>query len=101
MTKGFRKASSASADDTSLQGYVTVPYSKLVRVFGKAGRGDREKVDAEWVLKFDDGTVATIYNYKDGKAYLGKNGKSVSQITAWHIGGKSVKAVRLVKAALR
>ena len=86
---------------TSLQGYVHVSYAKLVRTFGKPhSHGDGYKVDAEWRLKASDGTVATIYNYKDGKSYLGSKGKPLSEIRTWHIGGRSPKAVSYVKKAL-
>lgn len=86
---------------TSLQGHVTVAYADLVTKFGPpTSNGDGYKVDAEWCLKFEDGTVATIYNYKDGKNYLGAEGDAVEAITDWHIGGRHAFAASHVKAAL-
>jgi len=74
---------------TSLDGYVTRTLAEMVEAFGEPHRhvegGD--KTDAEWVLRFDDGTIATIYNYKDGKNYLGDEGLAVEDIAEWHIGG--------------
>lgn len=72
---------------TSLCDYIRVSYANLVRVFGQPTSGDGYKVDAEWILEFDDGVVATIYNYKDGRNYCGEEGLDVEFITDWHIGG--------------
>ena len=86
---------------TSLQGYVEAPYAKLKAVFGKPHDGDGHKVDAGWEIRFADGTIATIYNYKDGVNYLGRGeGTPKTKITDWHIGGHDKKAVDLVVAAL-
>ena len=87
-------------ESSSLQGYIDADYKVLVKVFGKAGVGDEYKTDAEWELKFSDGTYATIYNYKDGKNYCGKSGLAKTQIREWHVGGSSSKAVRCVEAML-
>ena len=75
-----------SIDGTHLQGYVTSDYSNIVRVFGEPFNGDGYKVDAEWGILFDDGLVATIYNWKNGKNYCGSDGKRVRDIDEWHIG---------------
>ena len=89
------------AGGTCLQCEIDVTYALLKKTFGKETcDGDGYKVDAEWVLKFEDGTVATIYNYKSGKNYNGKNGTPKSKITDWHIGGTSYKAVERVEEAL-
>jgi hypothetical protein len=73
---------------TSLQGYVTTTYADLVQTFGEPTRdGDGYKVDAEWIITFADGVVATIYNYKDGRNYCGEDGLAVEDITEWHVGG--------------
>ena len=72
---------------TYLIGEVICSYDKLVEVFGEPLEGDY-KTDAEWHLKFSDGQVATIYNWKNGKNYCGDDGIDVEEITTWHIGGK-------------
>jgi hypothetical protein len=90
--------STSVANGTSLQGYIDCTYAKLKSKFGKALEGDGYKVDAEWIVKFKDGTVATIYNYKDGKNYCGASGLAKTKITDWHIGGASSRAVALVEA---
>lgn len=77
-----------NANMTSLQGYIKTSYADLVGCFGQPTcDGDGYKVDAEWVVTFADGVVATIYNWKDGPNYCGAEGTPVEHITEWHIGG--------------
>jgi hypothetical protein len=80
---------------THLQGYINCSYDDLVEAFGYPleERFDDYKSDAEWQIEFDDGTVATIYNYKNGKNYLGDQGYNVCDITQWHVGGRSKNVV--------
>ena len=97
----IKKATWDDVNGTSLQGYVNVTYAQLKRVFGQEhSTGDGYKVDAEWMLKFEDGTVATIYNYKAGKNYCGETGKAKTKITDWHVGGRNPRALALVEAVL-
>jgi hypothetical protein len=78
---------------TSLQGYITAPYAELVELFGKPHDFfDDFKCDAEWYVEFDDGTVATIYNWKNGRNYLGDDAPPVEAITSWNIGGNTTEA---------
>lgn len=99
-----RWALGGEANGTHLRGEIECSYADLVAVFGEPNReGDGYKVDAEWTLTFSrlDGlttSVATIYNYKDGKNYLGDEGLPVSDITDWHIGGKDPEVVGLVSS---
>lgn len=97
----FVNDQNADISGTHLQGYVTTTYQKLVETFGAHDDGDGYKQDAQWILIFHDGTLATVYNYKDGKNYMGAEGDSVENITDWHIGGENLKAVEYVKAALK
>jgi len=73
---------------TSLVGEINVSYETLKRIFGNPKSGDGYKVDAEWEIEFEDGEVATIYNYKNGKNYNGRNGTPKTKIFDWHIGGR-------------
>lgn len=61
-------------------------YSELVDLFGEPAEGDGYKVDARWVIEFEDGQVFTIYNWKNGPNY-GEDRK-VKDINFWHIGGQ-------------
>jgi len=84
---------------THLQGYIQANYADLIKVFGIPMVWDDYKSDAEWQVCFEDGTRATIYNYKNGKNYCGIDGLDVQDITEWHIGGFDKKAVeRVLKA---
>lgn len=71
---------------TSLSAYLFVDYKKIIKLLGEPNAiGDTYKVDAEWEFEMN-GKRMTIYNYKDGKNYNGRNGLPVSKITEWHIG---------------
>tara|TARA_X000001316_G_C895171_1_gene15432 strand:- start:200 stop:511 length:312 start_codon:yes stop_codon:yes gene_type:complete len=72
---------------TSLQGTINTSYDRLVELFGQPlqlEEGDG-KVQVEWAVKFNDGTLATIYDWKEDK--------TASAVTEWHIGGFSQAAV--------
>jgi hypothetical protein len=83
-----------------LQGELDISYAELVKTFGIPMVWDDYKTDAEWKVCFEDGTRATIYNYKNGKNYCGAEGQEVQDITDWNIGGFNEKAVERVKEAL-
>jgi hypothetical protein len=83
-----------------LQGYIKASYAELRELFGEPTDGDGYKVDAEWDLRFDDGTVATVYNWKDGPSYCGESGTPVPEITDWHVGGNTKRALDSVQIAL-
>ncbi len=85
---------------THLQGYINCSYDRLTELLGEPMEGDGYKVDAEWALQFDDGTIVTVYNWKNGKSYCGDGGLSVENITRWNIGGVSSNAVSLVENLL-
>lgn len=76
-----------SANGTSLCGYVKATYSELVEKLGEPLRdfsGDG-KVTCEWVLDFQDSTIATIYDYKTGT--------TPTNLYKWHIGGRGIDVV--------
>ena len=79
---------------TSFVGMTVAHYNVLVATFGEPMESDDyPKVQAEWHVKFDDGTIATIY---DWKVYPNKP----ELIFRWHVGGHSVRALELVGKAL-
>ena len=101
MTYETNTAAAISATNgTHLQGHVDTSYAHLVEVFGPHTEGDEYKVDAEWAILFEDGVVATIYNYKDGYNYLGAEGTPIAGIRDWHIGGLIPEVVARVEALL-
>jgi hypothetical protein len=86
----------ASVNGTCLQGYVKTTYHHLVSAFGQPEFGPNnhtgDKVTCEWCLRFEDGTVATIYEWKNGFTPMG--------MEEWHIGGNSRYAVERVLEVL-
>ena len=78
---------------SSLKGHINIPHYKLVDRFGEPQVWDDYKTDAQWVIEFDDGLVATIYNWKNGVNYCGDDGIPTNDITEWNIGGKSMEVV--------
>ena len=86
---------------TFLQGEIDCSYTDLVKVFGKeTSKGDEYKTQAEWLIRFPCGTVATIYDYKQGEKYNGRDGIPKTKVRDWHIGGRSFNAAELVRAAM-
>lgn len=86
---------------THLVGYLSAfSYHDIVSVLGEPSEGDGYKTDAEWIIEGTDGTVATIYNWKNGRNYNGDDGWEVEDITEWNVGGLSHKAIALVEEAL-
>lgn len=88
-----------NANGTFLQGYIRTDYGLLVSLFGGSHEGDAYKTDWEWTIKFDDGTVATVYNWKNGPNY-GYSTVTGDDIVEWHVGGHSQQAMENVKRAL-
>jgi hypothetical protein len=76
---------------TSLVGYVSTTYDKLVEVLGEPCT-DFEKSTAHWNIQAPDGTVATVYDWKEWSTPKNEY--------EWHIGGHSEKALLLVEFLL-
>lgn len=89
-----------SLEGTSFKGYLLANYNDLVSVFSRPITDiDDCKTDAEWIIDTPYG-VTTIYNYKNGKRYLGKNGLDTSIICKWHVGAKKLKSFEWIKTEL-
>ena len=86
----------ASINGTSLKGYVIATYDELFDAFGEPDDGPNDlaadKVTCCWRLQFEDGTVVSIYDWKESETPLHRYD--------WHIGGKNSQAVDLVHATL-
>ena len=68
-------------------GTILADYDDIVAVFGKPfTRLLDDKIDVQWIIETKHG-VATLYNYKNGKAYLGEKGLDVRAIKQWNVGG--------------
>ena len=92
MKTAFKKTN--EVDGTHLVGYVETTFAELVKTFGEPHYGESGdgKTTAEWALQFYDGTIATIYDWKEPKTPKKKYD--------WHIGGHTDYAVVFVKLAL-
>ncbi len=85
-------------DGTSLQGYTKTTLRQLIEVFGEPEYyGDGDKVTVEWCLKFEDGTVATIYDWK--RYELGT--PELDDLMDWNVGGFSPVALATVEYQMR
>ena len=94
----------ADLDGTHLVGYLSIPFSRIVEIFGEPGESDGDKVAFEWRIAFADGTVASIYDYKASSLY-GDDCPTPEQMRTnefsdWHIGGKSGRAAQLVREVI-
>lgn len=94
----IEKAKSSEVNGTSLKGYIKATLEQLYDAFDDAHifrPNSLEKVQIEWRLKFEDGTIATIYDWK-------KNGyiPYSDELVEWNIGGHTSEAVNLVRQAL-
>jgi hypothetical protein len=85
---------------TSLQGRVNATFVELLTLFGEPHDGDRYKTDAEWTIRFEDGVIATVYNWKNGHNYCGTDGLPVEAITEWNVGGQTKQAADRISIAL-
>lgn len=91
------KEDQKSVTGTSYKAIIDAPYSDIVKVFGDPNaETDAYKIDAEWHGKIN-GKAFTIYNYKDGQNYLGREGLLIEKITEWHIGAFRSEVADLVK----
>ena len=95
--------SNASIEGTWLQGEIVVDYGTLVRCFGEPDPDhcDPLKTDAEWrVARSSLPYSISIYNWKNGKNYLGESGLPVEEIREWHIGGQNKEDVETIRSEI-
>lgn len=82
---------------TWLQGYIETTRADLQEAFGEPifyEPGD--KVTIEWSLQFEDGTIATIYDWKRYE----DDAPELYEQMQYNIGGTSADAVARVKESL-
>ena len=98
MMKELTKNEMKKITGTCFRGYIETTYDELVARFGEPyiAPHDDHKVDVEWIIDTPHG-VATIYNYKNGKKYMGQNGIDIQQIREWHCGSKNLVVYQWMK----
>ena len=93
----MRQVSDVTLFGTGKVGEIEATFDELQRVFGApeitpAGDGDG-KTRANWWLRSDDGTVASIYDWKESTP--------LEALTTWHVGGRTHEALAHVLQALK
>ena len=82
---------------TSLKGYIETTYEQLESVLGEPVYGpndtDGDKITCEWIITFQDGTVATVYDWKVGETPM--------DLYSWHIGGNNNKSKDYIGTLMR
>jgi hypothetical protein len=102
MFTNISETASSEINGSHLQGHVNISYNELVEVFGQPCDGDGYKVQKEWVIQFDDGTIATIYDWKWSEEYNGDgHGTHYTQVPEWNIGGFEHNAVIMINRAIQ
>jgi len=84
-----------TAYGTGFRGCFNISYVELVEIFGPPQVGpnaDLDKTTCEWCLEFEDGTVATIYDWLNTRTPRG--------VSEWHIGGYEPHAAERVYSAI-
>lgn len=77
-------------------------FDRLFQLFGEPTTGDDYKTDWEWEIEFDNGQVATIYNWKSGPNY-GFPDTTPADLTGrdWHIGGFDKVVVEMINDLIK
>ena len=89
------KGKTQDAKGSCFQGYVSATYDHLVKLFGQPfGPSTDGKVQAEWIVKFENGSVATVYDWK-------RYGFPPTTTTTWHVGGCDEEALWNIEAAVK
>ena len=92
----FEEANGIEVNGSSYRGVVNTTYEKLVTVFGPPQEGphDRtlDKITCEWRLRFEDGDIVTIYDWKETDTPMGEYER--------HVGGFRSTALEKVTKAL-
>lgn len=71
--------SASRTSGSCLQGYIETTYDNIVEHLGEPTRTFGHKTNAEWAVEFDDGLVASLYDWKLNNLPTG--------LYRWHVGG--------------
>jgi len=95
MKMKFKTGNHVNINNTSYMGLVWTTYDHISSVLGFPTRKDDgdDKVTCEWDIEFEDGSVATIYDWKTDRTPKG--------LYDWHIGGHEKEIVAKVENLLK
>ena len=99
LTETATRENWQAVSGTHLHGYITATRDEIEAVFGKPtiANGDPDdKVTTEWYLIFEDGTVATIYDWKR----YGLGAPYMDERIEWNIGGHDDTVRRSIANAM-
>jgi hypothetical protein len=101
MNQKFKTLTPSEAKDFGgwLVGYFNGTRQEIEERFGAPTfftNYDSEKVTVEWIIEFEDGTTASIYDWKRYTAGT----PAMNEFYEWHVGGQDEKSVKLVADAL-
>ena len=99
LTETATRENWKAVSGTHLHGYITATRDEIEAVFGKPtiANGDPDdKVTTEWYLIFEDGTVATIYDWKRYGLGAPYNDERIE----WNVGGHDDRARRCIANAM-
>lgn len=87
-----------NSSGTALEGYVTTTRAQIEEVLGtpQENHDSYEKVTTEWSIKFDDGLIATIYDWKR----YGSGAPLDNERYEWHVGGTNENVLPRVSKIL-
>jgi len=87
---GYKPATPADTEDCIFQGYVYSSMKQLTELFGEPTLYPKtSRVKSEWCVKFDDGNLATVYDYEEAFLPTGPY--------EYHIAGSTPKAADYIK----
>lgn len=94
----FKTLTRDTSNGGCLQGYFTATRREIEEVFGAPTTVSDgwDKITVEWVIKFEDGTYASIYDYKRYE----KGTPKIDEKYEWHIGGVSFRSAELISEAM-
>ena len=90
--------------NTEFRGLLHTSYEDLVTVFGEPLDGDGYKTDVQWKLEIFTNSKKTyigrIYNYKNGKNFLGDKGFENENIDTWLVSSSGINAIPYIEKYL-
>jgi len=87
------------ASGTSYQGEVQATLRTMIKIFGEPNSVGSDKTTCEWTLQFENGTIATVYDWKRDEYGIGEI--DLDARVDWTIGGFDNDAYEQVRRAVR